>query len=822
MKKICHFFSNKKLYFVWALVLSALFFYGFYSFYYEFLSWSNMVNVILNAVLISVSFSFLTLLLFSTNENKKCSVKKGLAVFFGAAAVFNVILWAVLTVVNKNGLFNVNAIYTAIAVLSPLYVIILAVMLFKVSKFKVLNRVLAVALVLSFFAVALRPLAAEYNSYLIKWTSGSDFVFNSISAGDIKVSKAEKEKCVEWFNENVIDEVPVFNLALDGTPIRLSRDTLSEWQCTKGKESKTGEYRRNGKTTFITYKHVSGLEVTVEATLYENNATCDWTVFVKNESNENSPVISDFYAVDKIFPAKQSTELYYSLGSNCEAEDFTLKKTDVNVKKEFFPVGGRSSDGYLPYFNFNSGLDSFVLGIGWTGDWYMSADKTESGNEIKAGQKEFNAYLLPGEEIRSPLISVSFYENENSVKGFNVFRDYMKECVYRENAKDITSYVIADEFSQLKTADFTEMVNSLSEEKLKTISCFWMDAGWYEYNEGWYDGVGSWVANKNRFPNGMKELGDAIKAREARFLLWYEPERVCVGTPLYNTGVENKCWLIQSDNNNMWNLADDGACDYLCKYIVNSLKENGVLLYRQDFNFTASEYWAKADAEFYGGRTGITENHYVTNLYKYLDFLLESIDGLVIDNCASGGRRLDLEMARRSVPLWRNDYNCDQTRKDLAEATQANTYGISFWLPENGTFYNTASEYNARSSILPCCSTADIYSEFFGAYDYERNMMEKNYYPLAYGGVDTSEVLAMQFGDETEGFAAVYKRADVKDDTFLLKLSGLSEETVYSVVNKDTSEEIAHAKGEALMGDGVSVSLSSDGEKAFLFDYKAL
>jgi alpha-galactosidase len=35
--------------------------------------------------------------------------------------------------------------------------------------------------------------------------------------------------------------------------------------------------------------------------------------------------------------------------------------------------------------------------------------------------------------------------------------------------------------------------------------------------------------------------------------------------------------------------------------------------------------------------------------------LLAANPGLFIDNCASGGQRIDLETCARSIPLWRTD-----------------------------------------------------------------------------------------------------------------------------------------------------------------------
>lgn len=51
----------------------------------------------------------------------------------------------------------------------------------------------------------------------------------------------------------------------------------------------------------------------------------------------------------------------------------------------------------------------------------------------------------------------------------------------------------------------------------------------------------------------------------------------------------------------------------------------------------------------------MTEIRFVEGHYAMWDELREKNPGLWIDNCAGGGRRIDLEMCMRSVPLWRSD-----------------------------------------------------------------------------------------------------------------------------------------------------------------------
>ena len=68
---------------------------------------------------------------------------------------------------------------------------------------------------------------------------------------------------------------------------------------------------------------------------------------------------------------------------------------------------------------------------------------------------------------------------------------------------------------------------------------------------------------------------------------------------------------------------------------------------------------------------------------------------MLIDSCASGGRRNDIETLRRAVPLLRSDCIFEPI------AEQCHTYGISFWMPFNGTGFLTVDTYLIRSQMSP-------------------------------------------------------------------------------------------------------------------------
>lgn len=653
--------------------------------------------------------------------------------------------------------------------------------------------------------------------------------FERVSADEIVVNEEDKKLCRQWYEENILlingeKDLP-YDFKVGGKSLNKNPD---DWTVSVSEESETGLVYRNGKTAYITLSHkLSGIVATVEATIYEENATCEWTVFIKNSADENSAVISNFYALDKSFETGDTTA-YYSKGSCDEPYDFALMKKHLTAfSATFDSADGRSTDTYLPYFNLSGEKNDFVLGVGWSGNWKVNLKELSGETSVKVGQEAFRAYLLPEEEVRSPLVSLSFYNAETPLKGFNIFRNWVTNSVYPENIPDtLTMMEIAGPLSTNTASQIMDTMNTFSDKVFEEVDYFWMDAGWYDYENDWSDSVGTWVPDKGRYPDGISVLSDYGKERGCGLVLWYEPERVQKSSDFYSLGQENSQWTILPGDGDtlMYNLANEDALDYLCRFVVASLRENGVSLYRQDFNFAPDEFWTYADKEYYGGRKGITENHYITNLYRYFDYLTDNIEGLIIDNCAAGGRRLDLEMTRRSIPVWRSDYNC-VPHDDILEATQAQTYGISFWLPLSGTVQYNSDEYSARSSIMPMTleTFGTIHSEYFGVYKEQRKMMNQNYYPLQWGGYSSSEILAMQYSsyDAEEGTAFVYKRENVQETEYTLCLNGLISDREYEVFSVDEPENIYRMTGKTLMEEGIKLSLP-EGKKAFVIMFSAI
>ncbi|HMP05574.1 MAG TPA: alpha-galactosidase, partial [Lacipirellulaceae bacterium] len=364
---------------------------------------------------------------------------------------------------------------------------------------------------------------------------------------------------------------------------------------------------------------------------------------------------------------------------------------------------------------------------------------------------------------------------------------------------------------------------------------------WYK-NDGAWTTTGTWEVDKGRFPRGLRAITDHGRRRGVRSIVWFEPERVAPNSWLYN---ERPAWLLKPLKNpgdqlfdDKWRLLDlgnDEARKWLIEHVNGLIDSEGIDLYRQDFNMDPLLYWQAGEPE---DRQGITENRYVSGYLGYWDALLEAHPSLRIDTCASGGRRLDLETLRRSVPLLRSDHIFEPASQ------QAHTYGISLWLPYHGTGTHVGksaiglhasegiSEYDFRSQMAPSVTACWDMRDRSLDYDKLRRLVGElskispfyltDYYPLTRHSLAPNEWIAWQFNRPETGEAIVqaFRREACMQAVQSLKLHGLEAEAEYriSALGADESWSVS---GSALMDMGLEVKLPTQRSAGLYFLKKA-
>ena len=173
---------------------------------------------------------------------------------------------------------------------------------------------------------------------------------------------------------------------------------------------------------------------------------------------------------------------------------------------------------------------------------------------------------------------------------------------------------------------------------------------------------------------------------------------------------------------------------------------------------------------------------YVEGLYQAWDDILAANPGLFIDNCASGGQRIDLETCARSIPLWRTDATIlPLLKKDYAQAAicnQAISAGLNRYVPlstsgQMGTLaYLFRSGFNGGIAFCQDCRPKDLSRDELKAAIEEGKRIRKyflgDFYCLSEVDVDPRHWCVMQYNrpEEGDGMLLAFRRGNHRTRRF--------------------------------------------------------
>lgn len=529
------------------------------------------------------------------------------------------------------------------------------------------------------------------------------------------------------------------------------------------------------------------------------------------------------------YDAEGPVTLYHSRGSSGERSDFQESEDVIGAGRNIrmTPASGRSSNNTaFPFFNVSlPGNQGVLTAIGWSGKWY--ADVMQADNhcwKLEAGMERMKLFLYPDEEIRTPEICLLFWTGADRMTGHNLFRQFVLKHHSRQiggkYAELPLSYTLGMggpppcDLYNCATESYCVAIVKRHEQFKLVPEVFWIDADWFTGCGEWWFNAGNWTVESTRFPNGLKPVSDAVHQAGARFLLWLEPERVVAGTLFDRLKPEFLIKIPDSVRNPeigrflsdmyLFNLGNPEACDWLINYISDLIRANEVDVYRQDMNFDPMPYWQYTDKP---DRIGIAEIRYITGLYAYWDGLLRNFPNLIIDNCAGGGRRLDLETVSRSSPLWVTDYEPGEPN-----GYQCHTYGLNLYLPLHGTCCTVPTKYALRSGMSSALAvTWDINASAVPLAHMDSLMQDfkrlqpyyyVDYYPLVPNVNITSDSIWMAYQqnrpDKGDGIILAFRRPGCPAEKLTVRLRGLEPHGHYRLLFEDTGEKVTKTGAELM------------------------
>jgi alpha-galactosidase len=703
-------------------------------------------------------------------------------------------------------------------------------------------------------------------------------VFNANRSGAATTTKPEEiQQRSNWLKDRFLGEKPQlpFSFLYAG---KKSEDLLSNWE-KKATSKKLDDVRTEHTLTWTDPK--TGMEVRCVVVEYADLPAVDWVLHLSNTSDKDTPILEQIRPLDARIESrgKEGFAIHHSLGDSNSGRSFSPVDDVLTAEKPgplvLAPNGGKSSDGHLPYFNVDWRTGGIAAAVGWSGQWEAGFEVKPDGSlQFCAGQQLTHLKLHPSETIRTPKILLVFWDGkgkgdspifadakigtvpdakigtvpDDAIRGNNLFRRVMM-AYYMPDAKIGT---VPDDairgnnlFRRVMMAHYMPRrdgvlvlppicaavswadedgnyekphVNAMKPYAKRGIEVLWSDMDpqqWYP--KGFPEGTGTWEPDPQKYPNGLKPLGDAAKAAGIGYLLWFEPERVYFGTKIDREHPEY-VMKAQGEGSQLFRLHEEKARKWLTDYIDVQITAAQINWLRWDFNIDPLGFWRRNDEP---DRQGITEIRYIEGLYAMWDDLRARHPGLMIDNCAGGGRRIDIETCSRSLPLWHSDMQCSGPNP---RAEQLQNGGLNRWVPMHGagnyglepsylfrsgmTAGNILIEAGSKGHLDDADPSAEAVRKTVAVYNQLRPLMAGDFYPLFPHDESASQWYGYQF-DNPElkaGCAILFRREQCPDASRTIRLNGIEAASSYEVTNLD-SGVTTKISGRDLLEKGLTVEI---------------
>ena len=171
------------------------------------------------------------------------------------------------------------------------------------------------------------------------------------------------------------------------------------------------------------------------------------------------------------------------------------------------------------------------------------------------------------------------------------------------------------------------------------IGYFVIDCGWYKPDDkGWGNATGDWQQSATLFPHGIRAVADAIRAEGMVPGIWFEFEVAGRDSQAFSREellLKRDGALITSKNRRFFDLRKPEVDAYISERMTDFLTENGFGYIKIDYNDTYGIGCDGAESLGEGGRQVADES------LAWLDKLKAALPDIVIENCSSGGGRIE-------------------------------------------------------------------------------------------------------------------------------------------------------------------------------------
>lgn len=606
------------------------------------------------------------------------------------------------------------------------------------------------------------------------------------------------------------------------------------------------------------FRFASGLVASRRSRNFRDSDAIEYTVTFRNGGGNELPILENVNALDISFHGLEVANLSIvtcgggGADSQFPPKDYALSRHSIRSghRITLSSDGGYPSNRHMPFFFIEdeaAGAGIYVA-IGWTGNWHATIDTDSASSTLRiyGGMPKIHTQLRPGEQISGPTVLIGCYQRgyEN---GSNALRRlirtrYTPSVAGRPLVAPImytTWFHVGAELDERMARALVDAAADIGQE------IFEVDAGWYKgtpYSPYW-DMRNTWPAISNplgnwelgeereRFPSGLDELAHYVRSKGMRFGLWFELERVGPDSLLAE---QHPDWIIQYGDG--WRMADFGNREvqaYFSKILDHYIRTLKLAYIRWDCNLhDIDAFWASCDEP---NRRGISEIRHIEGIRRVEKFVRERHPHVILESCASGGRRIDLTTLQHRHTAWISDATAG------ASIIRFHLEGLNHIIPGSRqlvAFAPAERAFAGRDFAFPDIDCQCCFAGAFGSagkihlwpepmkqrmrqhvtvYKKLRPYLDEDFYLLFPQSQTLDTWAAWQFHDPRagEGFVQAFRiQSPERDKRIVLK--GIEPQSNYQFTDPYSGDRFVRS-GATLTSRGIELSLSKNSSRVFTY-----
>jgi alpha-galactosidase len=325
-------------------------------------------------------------------------------------------------------------------------------------------------------------------------------------------------------------------------------------------------------------------------------------------------------------------------------ESVHSSKSRVSVSS----IGTQSTTEYLPMGALEDlGRDrTWAWQIEANGSWQWEVGDHQGAIYLSAGgpddqEHHWHRVLAPGESFSAVPLAIACTPGrlEDAIVPLTAYR----RLIRRPNRDDVELPIIFNDFmnSLLADPDEEKLPPVIAAAAAAGAEYFCIDAGWYADEPGWWNTVGEWQESSRRFPHGFARMFDLIRDAGMVPGLWIEPEVVGVESPVAERLPESAFFSrhgvrIDSQGRHQLDFRSPAVRARMDAVIDRLIADYGLGYLKFDYNINGG---IGSDLGADSAGDALLEHH--RGFLAWIRGLFARHPDLVIENCSSGGARID-------------------------------------------------------------------------------------------------------------------------------------------------------------------------------------